>query len=217
MSQQLSNFSKWGRKIVCVGRNFKEHCIELNNPIPTKPLIFLKPTTAYVTEGNPIKTPKNCSSLHHEVELGVVISKTGSDIPEELAMSHVGGYVLSIDLTARDWQCEAKSKGKPWSFAKGFDTSCPISNFIEKEKIVDPHNINLWLNVNGKEKQNGSTSDMIFSIPYLISFISNVMTLEQGDVILTGTPSGVGPLLEGDVVECGIDDIIKMTFDVASK
>jgi len=214
MSLQLSRFSEFGRKVVCVGRNFKDHCLELNNPIPKQPLIFLKPTTAYVKEGNPIKIPKGCESMHHEVELGIVISKTGSAISQEKAMDHVGGYVLSLDLTARDWQSEAKSKGKPWCFAKGFDTSCPISEFIPLEKIPDPHNVDLWLNVNDKEKQRGSTSDMIFSIPLLISHISEVMTLEKGDVILTGTPSGVGPLVDGDNVECGIDSIIKMNFNV---
>ena len=214
MSQQLNNFVKFGRKIVCVGRNFKDHCLELNNPIPKKPLIFMKPTTSYVVQGNPIKIPKGCHDMHHEVELGIVISKDGFEISENNAMEHVGGYCLALDLTARDWQSEAKNKGKPWCFAKGFDTSCPVSEFIPLESIDDPHNVNLWLNVNGNERQNGSTNEMIFSIPFLISHISQVMTLQRGDVILSGTPKGVGPLVSGDSVECGIDSLAKISFTV---
>nr|CAB3244220.1 acylpyruvase FAHD1, mitochondrial-like [Phallusia mammillata] len=132
-------------------------------------------------------------------------------------MDLVGGYILALDMTARDWQDKAKSQGKPWSLAKGFDTSCPISSFIPKEKIPNPAEIDLWLNVNGAKKQEGTTKDMIFSIPYLISYISNVMTLEAGDVILTGTPQGVGPVVNGDVIECGISKIINMKFNVESE
>jgi len=120
-------------------------------------------------------------------------------------------------LTARDWQSEAKSKGKPWCFAKGFDTACPVSEFVPLDKIPNPQNVDLWLKVNDIMKQEGSTSDMIFSIPFLISHISKVMTLEKGDVILTGTPQGVGPLSNGDVVQCGIGSIVKMDFKVESK
>lgn len=214
MQQNLSRFWEWGRKIVCVGRNYKDHCAELQNPIPKEPLIFLKPTSSYVCEGSNIVIPKNCSVVHHEVELGVVISKDGSHISEEAVMNHIGGYVLALDMTARDWQDKAKKAGKPWSLAKGFDTACPISRFISKEEIIDPHNINLWLKVNDQPRQNGSTSDMMFNIPSLISYISKVMKLEKGDVVLTGTPEGVGPVEDGDVVDCGIDSLLKMQFSV---
>ena len=152
--------------------------------------------------------------MHHEVELGVVISKDGSHIKEDVAMDHVGGYILALDMTARDWQDKAKKAGKPWSLAKGFDTACPISQFIPKEDITNPHDINLWLNVNDNRRQSGSTKDMIFSIPFLISYISNVMKLEVGDVILTGTPQGVGAVQEGDVMDCGINSLISMKFNV---
>ena len=214
MEKSLSRFWEWGRKIVCVGRNYKEHCAELQNPVPKEPLIFLKPTSSYVCEGSSIVIPEGCLLVHHEVELGVVISKDGSHISEEAVMSHVGGYVLALDMTARDWQDKAKKSGKPWSLAKGFDTSCPISRFISKEELKDPHDINLWLKVNNEQRQNGSTKDMIFTIPSLISYISNVMKLERGDVVLTGTPEGVGPVEDGNVVSCGINSLVSMQFSV---
>ena len=153
-------------------------------------------------------------SLHHEVELGIVIGKPGRKIKEQDALNHIGGYVLALDMTARDFQDEAKKKGQPWSLAKGFDTSCPVSEFIDKDKIQSPENLNLWLKVNDKVKQNGSTSDMIFSMPYLISYISNYFTLEEGDVILTGTPEGVGPVCKGDVIEAGIGNLTSFKFQV---
>ncbi|CAK8672110.1 oxaloacetate tautomerase fahd-1, mitochondrial-like [Clavelina lepadiformis] len=217
MQNNLSRFSEWGRKVVCVGRNFKDHCVELSNPIPKEPLIFLKPTSSYVVEGESIKIPNGCNSLHHEVELGVVISKDGSNILENSAMDYVGGYVLALDMTARDWQDKAKKQGKPWSFAKGFDTACPISSLIPRGDIVNPDDVGLWLKVNGVEKQNGSTKDMIFNIPSLISYISHVMTLERGDVVLTGTPEGVGPVEAGDVIECGVNNLLTMKFNVMKK
>uniref|UniRef100_H2Y0X5 Oxaloacetate tautomerase FAHD1, mitochondrial n=1 Tax=Ciona intestinalis TaxID=7719 RepID=H2Y0X5_CIOIN len=215
--RNIAKFWEWGRKIVCVGRNYVDHCAELKNPVPKSPLIFLKPTSSYVREGSAVKIPTGCSTLHHEVELGIVISKKGGDIQTDKAMDHVGGYVLALDMTARDWQDVAKSQGKPWSMAKGFDTACPVSDFIEKDKISDPHNIKLWLKVNNEMKQNGSTKDMIFNIPYLIHYVSTVMHLEEGDVILTGTPEGVGPVKSGDVMECGIESVISMKFPVQMK
>jgi len=129
-------------------------------------------------------------------------------------MKHVGGYVLALDMTARDFQEEAKKKGHPWTMAKGFDTSCPISSFIPIEKIPNPHDVELYLKVNDVLKQQGSTKDMIFNINTLISYISKYFTLEAGDLVLTGTPSGVGPVESGDVVECGIKNLISMKFPV---
>ena len=158
--------------------------------------------------------PPGCSSLHHEVELGIVIGKTGSAIQESDAMDHIAGYILALDMTARDFQEEAKTKGQPWSLAKGFDTSCPVSEFIEKDKLKEPANSNLWLKVNGDMKQNGTTSDMIFNIPYLISYISRYFRLEEGDVILTGTPEGVGPVGNGDMIEAGLGDLVTFKFKV---
>ncbi|KAL3864456.1 hypothetical protein ACJMK2_006139 [Sinanodonta woodiana] len=213
----MSNFREIGRKIIGVGRNYRAHAAELGNQVPTKPILFLKPTSSYISQGQKIKIPKGCSSLHHEVELGVVIGRHGNDIQESKAMDYVSGYLLALDMTARDFQDEAKNKGQPWSLAKGFDTSCPVSEFIDKSKIRNPEQIGLWLKVNNTMRQNGNTKDMIFSVPYLISYISQYFTLEAGDIILTGTPSGVGPVTAGDVIEAGLADLVSIKFEVEKK
>jgi len=129
-------------------------------------------------------------------------------------MGYIAGYCLALDMTARDFQDEAKKKGQPWSLAKGFDTSCPVSGFIDKSQITDPSNLQLWLKVNNEMKQNGNTHDMIFSVPHLISYISRYFKLEEGDVILTGTPEGVGPVKKGDIIEAGLGDMVTMKFPV---
>jgi len=150
------------------------------------------------------------------VELGVVIGKRGRDISESQADSYVAGYALAIDMTARNIQDQVKKKGLPWSAAKGFDTFTPISSFIPKDEIRDPHNTNLWLKVNGAFKQNGNTSDMMFKIPQLIKHVSSIMTLNEGDLILTGTPSGVGPIVEGDKITAGLANPTSPNNPVAS-
>ncbi|TPX48591.1 hypothetical protein SeLEV6574_g01939 [Synchytrium endobioticum] len=192
-----------GRKIIGIGRNYAEHAKELGNAVPTSPFFFLKPTSSYVTSGGNIEIPKG-QVVHHEVELGVVMSHTGRDIPASTAMSYVAGYVLALDMTCRSLQDEAKKLTRPWSLAKGFDTFTPVSSFILKNKIEDPHNMNIWLKVDDKLTQNGVTSDMIFKIPALIEYISSAMKLEKGDVILTGTPQGVGPVLPGQKLMGGL-------------
>ncbi|KAJ7375215.1 Acylpyruvase fahd1, mitochondrial [Desmophyllum pertusum] len=155
-----------------------------------------------------MELPPGCEQLHHEVELGVVIGKTGVAISESNAMDHVGGYALALDMTARDIQSVAKKLGYPWTFAKGFDTALPISKFIPKAEIPKPDNVHLWLKVDGKLKQDGNTRDLIFKIPYLISYISQTMTLEKGDLILTGTPEGVSAVKPGQTIVCGLGDQI---------
>lgn len=165
--------------------------------------------------------------------MGVVIGRKGAAIKENEATDFIGGYVVALDLTARDFQTEAKKRGEPWSIAKGFDTSCPVGNFIPKETIPNPESLKIWAKVNGDIKQEGlldsnikyvfyllcyflgNTSDMIYNIPFLISFISQYFTLETGDLILTGTPEGVGPVKSGDLIEIGIGDISKASFTVA--
>jgi len=151
------------------------------------------------------------------VELGVVIGSTACCVSDAAAVDHIGGYALALDMTDRDAQSRAKKSGLPWTLGKGFDTSCPVSQFIEKSSIADPHNVDLWLNVNGVTRQRDSTCLMIFSIPYLISWISHHMTLEPGDLILTGTPAGVGAVYAGDHIDCGIADLLTMAFDVESR
>lgn len=213
-SRNISRFWEWGRKIICVGRNYADHAKELKNAIPTEPVLFLKPPSAYIREGSPILVPLYSSNLHHEVELGIVIGKGGTSIPQAEAMEHIAGYALCLDMTARDIQDECKSKGLPWTLAKAFNTSCPVSEFIPKERIPDPGSVKLWLKVNDQLRQSGCTSQMIFSIPYLISYISDFITLEEGDLILTGTPKGVSSVQEHDELQAGIEDVVTMSFRV---
>ncbi|KAL3689609.1 hypothetical protein R1sor_015918 [Riccia sorocarpa] len=206
-----------GTKIVAVGRNYAAHAKELGNAVPKEPMIFLKPTSSYVFQGGAIEIPPPLTSLHHEVELGVVIGKQGRDIFEDEAMDHVSGYALALDMTARDIQSVAKAKGHPWTVAKGYDTFTPISDFISKEDVPSTDDLELWCEVDGVMKQKGSTKDMIFSIPTLISFISKIMTLNEGDVILTGTPSGVGPVSAGQHVKAGITGLVEISFPVKTR
>lgn len=183
---------------------------------PSAPLLFMKPATALLTEGNKIVIPKGCTELHHEVELAVIVSRKGSHIPPSEAMDFVGGYTLALDMTARDLQAKAKSLGHPWTIAKGFDTSCPVGHFIPKERITDPHNLQLTCHVNNILRQQGNTNDMIFQIPTLINYISTYFTLEPGDVILTGTPAGVSSVVDGDIITASLSDLVKIEFSVVS-
>ena len=144
-----------------------------------------------------------------------MIGKEGRDIPESRAMSHIAGYALALDMTARDLQSEAKKKGHPWSVAKGYDTFCPVSQFIPADQLVCD-NCMLWLSVDGQEKQRGSTSDMIFPVAHLISYISSIFTLEPGDLVLTGTPEGVGPVTAGQTITAGVDNLVQMSFPVVA-
>ncbi|KAI9278843.1 hypothetical protein BDA99DRAFT_16928 [Phascolomyces articulosus] len=215
------NFLTQGKKIVAIGRNFSEHAKELGNAVPKSPFFFLKPTSSYLPNGGTVEIPTGCK-VHHEVELAVVIGKDGRDYQPSEAMDYVAGYALAIDMTARNLQTEAKTKGLPWSASKGFDTFTPISEFIPKEKITDPSNVDLWLKVNDTFRQNGNTRDMIFEIPMLLSYVSSIMKLETGDVILTGTPSGVGPIHAGDVIKAGLkvgspDDLLTVQYNVGDR
>lgn len=165
-----------------------------------------------------MKVPKGCNELHHEIELGVIIGRKGSDIPVSEAMDYVGGYTIALDMTARDLQAKAKASGNPWSVAKGFDTACPVGTFIPKEQIPDAHNLRLWCEVNGRMRQDGNTSEMIHKIPQLVSFVSGWFTIEPGDVILTGTPAGAGQVVPGDQIQAGLgDDLLRIKFQVIKK
>nr|CAD1821913.1 unnamed protein product [Ananas comosus var. bracteatus] len=160
------------------------------------------------------RDPHPLESLDHEVELAVVIGQKARDVPVKAAMDYVGGYALGLDMTAREIQSSAKSAGLPWTVAKGQDTFTPISQVLPKSMVKNPDDLELWLKVNDVLKQKGSTRDMIFKIPFLISHISSIMTLVEGDVILTGTPQGVGPVRVGDKVTAGITGLIDVHFDV---
>ncbi|CAI0467289.1 unnamed protein product [Linum tenue] len=251
-----------GTKIVGVGRNYAAHAKELGNAVPKEPVLFLKPTSSYLDNGGTILIPHPLESLHHEVELAVVIGKKARDVPEASAMDYIGGlmrvpfrlceirslvygerdwdhmrycflsgYALALDMTAREIQASAKSAGLPWTVAKGQDTFTPISsipndlfanqndlfamNFVQlpKSAVPDPDNLELWLKVDDEIRQKGPTKDMIFKIPFLISYISAIMTLFEGDVILTGTPPGVSPVKAGQKVTAGITGLVDVQFN----
>ena len=172
----------------------------MSSETPKEPIIFLKPTTSIIYTNQAIKIPPQSHSIHHEIELGVIIGKTAKNIAEEQAYEHIWGYLLSLDITARDIQAQLKESRLPWTISKGFDTFAPISNVVAKEKIADPHNLELTLRVNNQIKQHSNTNQLIHSIPHIISYLSRLMTLESGDLILTGTPEGVGELQEHDII-----------------
>lgn len=199
-------------KIVCIGLNYAKHAQEAGMEIPKEPVLFFKSTSAIVGPNDDVVIPKGSKKTDWEVELAVVIGKKASYVSKEEAMNHVAGYVLHNDYSERAWQIEHEGQ---WCKGKGCDTFAPLGPFIATaDEIDDPHNLNLWLNVNGEQLQNSNTSDFVFNIPESISYISQFMTLLPGDVISTGTPFGVGLgfnppryLNPGDIVELGIDGL----------
>lgn len=194
-------------KIVAVGRNYHEHIKEMHSEKTESPVLFVKPTTALCDINQPLKIPENMGMVHHEIELAICISDLCRNVSPEQVPDFIAGYGLALDLTLRDIQAEAKKKGLPWAVAKGFDGSCPVTAF-KKRNLKQVQNLDLSLKLNGVQKQSGNTARMIFSIPELISYISGIFTLLPGDIILTGTPSGVGPLNSGDRIEAEIEDLI---------
>jgi 2-keto-4-pentenoate hydratase/2-oxohepta-3-ene-1,7-dioic acid hydratase in catechol pathway len=182
-------------KIVCIGRNYAAHAKEMGSQPPLEPLLFLKPPSALLDPGGAIVLPSASERVEHEGELGVVIGRGGRNIAPENALAHVFGYTCVADVTARDLQ----RKDGQWTRAKGFDTFCPVGPWIETE--LEPAASRVTCRVNGKIRQDAPTRDMIFDVPSLVSYISAVMTLEPGDLIVTGTPEGVGPLVAGDALE----------------
>ena len=202
-------------KVIAIGRNYPLHAKELGNAVPSQPFWFLKPPSAFLQNGGAIEIPEGLTEIHHEVELGVVIGQSGKNIPLSKAMDHVSGYFLALDMTARIWQEDAKKKGLPWTAAKGFDTSLPLGDFWPKDRVQDPGNLTLWLKVNDVLKQRGSVRDMLFPVPALVSEVSRIHTLVPGDLILTGTPAGVGPVVAGDTVTAGIEELgVQINFSV---
>jgi len=202
-------------KIVCLGRNYVDHIKELGNEVPDAPVIFIKPSTSILADRGEIIIPDYSNDCHHEVELAVLIGKTGRNIRTETAFNHVAGYGVAIDLTLRDVQSRQKAKGLPWEIAKGFDTACPLSDFVPAAAISDPHNLTLTLTVNDTLRQNGNTGLMMRQIPQIIAEISAIFTLEAGDIILTGTPAGVGPIVSGDKVTAKISQVGELRVTVA--
>ena len=194
-------------KILCLGRNYLDHAKEMNAEVPEQPVVFIKPSTAIIRDGESVVMPMISREMHHEVEMVVVIGKEGRNIPTGTGMDYVAGYAVGLDMTLRDIQSEAKKKGLPWSIAKGFDTSAPVSAIVEKEKIPDPHSLDISLKVNGKTRQQSNTRSMIFQVDYIVSFLSGIFTLEPGDLIFTGTPEGVGMVAPGDMLEAELESV----------
>jgi len=192
-------------KIVCVGRNYAEHAKELGNEVPKSPLLFMKPATAAVELEKPFFIPSDMGSVHHEVEIALLIGEQASAIDEGSAWSCISAVGVALDLTLRDVQDKLKAKGQPWEMAKAFDGSCPLSSWVPLGKVSDKNNIQIRLEKNGELKQDGNSVQMITSIPKLISYISQFFTLQPGDVIITGTPAGVGPLERGDLLKATLD------------
>ena len=200
-------------KIICIGLNYVDHCIETNAPIPQEPIIFFKSTTALCGPDDSVVIPKNSTKTDWEVELAFVMSKKASYVEESDAMNYVAGYCLHNDYSERAFQLE---RGGQWAKGKGCDTFAPLGPFLATiDEVKDVNNLSMWLSVNGKKYQNSNTSNLVFKIPFLVHYLSQFMTLLPGDVISTGTPPGVGLgikpdpvfLKEGDVVELGIEGL----------
>ena len=195
---------KFPSKILCIGRNYKEHAEELGNPIPEVPLVFLKPPSSLLGNNQEVVLPKTSKMIHHEIELAVIISKQGKNISLEKSSEYIFGYSVFLDITARDLQ----RSDKTWFRGKGYDTFGPFGPWIiTKDEVENAQNLDIKLEINGNIKQHGNTNDMIFSIDYLISYLSQIVTLEPGDIITTGTPAGVGPINSGDKLKATIESV----------
>lgn len=189
-------------KIICIGRNYADHAKELNNPVPERPVVFMKPPSALLVNEKPFYYPDFTKDLHHECEVVLKICKNGKAVQPEHAHTYYNEIALGIDFTARDLQSELKKKGHPWELAKGFDNSAVLGKFMPIEDVSQPDgDIEFFLRKNGTEVQHGHTRDLLFPFDQLIVFVSRYFKLQQGDLIYTGTPAGVGPVQIGDLLE----------------
>lgn len=187
-------------KIICIGRNYAEHAKELNNPVPSRPVVFMKPASALLVNNKPLYYPEFTRDLHYEVEVVLKIAKNGRHVQPEFAGGYYKEVSLGIDFTARDLQQELKEKGQPWEVAKGFDGSAVLGRFISLDKL-DRQAIEFELKKNGEAVQHGNTRDMLFSFEEIIVYVSRFFKLQMGDLIFTGTPAGVGPVQIGDTLK----------------
>jgi acylpyruvate hydrolase len=204
-------------KMLCLGKNYEKHAREMGGDVPTDPVVFMKPATALVRNGGTVQIPRVSSEMHHELELVVVIGQTTRDVSESEALDRVLGYAVGLDMTLRDLQSNAKKRGEPWTIAKGFDTSAPISEVVPRELVADPHALTMRLTVNGAVRQQGTTADMILGVPRIISYLSSIFTLERGDCIFTGTPEGVGQVIAGDRLYAEIEGIVALEVTVSER
>jgi 2-keto-4-pentenoate hydratase/2-oxohepta-3-ene-1,7-dioic acid hydratase in catechol pathway len=198
-------------KVVAVGRNYADHATELGNEVPAEPLVFLKPNTSVVGPGDPVVYPAQSSDVQYEAELAAVIGRICRDVPVELAPKVVFGYTCGNDVTARDLQ----RSDDQWTRAKGFDTFCPLGPWVETD--LDPADVRVTATVNGETRQDGRTGQMVHDVASLIAYVSSVMTLLPGDVILTGTPAGVGPVRPGDEMAVSVEGVGTLTNRVVSR
>ncbi len=201
-------------KIICIGRNYVLHAKELNNPIPEKPVWFMKPQSAIITKNKPFFYPEFSQDIHFETELVYHICKVGKYIEERFAHTYYDAIGVGFDFTARDLQSEFKAKGLPWEPAKAFDGSAPISKFIPINEIDDVNNIQFSMKKNGTLMQQGNSKDMLFPIDKIISYVSQFLTIKMGDLIYTGTPAGVGPIEVGDKLEAFIGDKLMLKTSI---
>jgi 2-keto-4-pentenoate hydratase/2-oxohepta-3-ene-1,7-dioic acid hydratase in catechol pathway len=202
-------------KILAIGRNYADHIKELNNQQSGEPVIFMKPDTALLRNNEPFYYPDFSQDIHHEIELVLRVCKEGKNIEEKFASKYFDAIGLGVDFTARDWQTKAKEKGLPWTIAKGFNGSAPISEkFLPLSEFPDLKNINFSLQVNGETKQSGNTNLMLFDFNFMIAYLSKFFTLKTGDLIFTGTPAGVGPVKIGDRLVGFIEDKEMLNFEV---
>ena len=201
-------------KIVCVGRNYNEHIAEMAAEKPSDPVLFLKPSTAILNESNNIILPTFSNEVHHEIELALLVDKEAKSIKSENWRNYITGAGIALDLTLRDHQSVAKKKGLPWCVSKGFDGACPIGSFVSIDTISNISALQIKLFVNNELRQSGNTNQMIFPPGKLLEYISSIFTLEPGDIILTGTPSGVGPLKSGDQLRGIIETVGKIEYSV---
>jgi len=203
------------KKIVCVGRNYAEHAEELGNEVPEKPVVFLKPASAVIHSGDEIKYPPFSDEMHHEVELVLLLRNKIKDASLEDAEKAITGYGVGLDMTLRDVQSKLKSQGHPWTIAKCFDTSAVLSEFVLKDDQNLTLDEEIFLTVNDEERQCDKLKKMIFKPAELVQYLSSLMTLEEGDLIFTGTPKGVGKVNQGDVIVAGIEGVAELTVRVS--
>ncbi len=201
-------------KIICIGRNYAAHIEELKNEIPDEPVVFMKPDTSLLKDGDSFYIPDYSNDVHHEIEIVVKINKNGKCIQEKFAHKYYDEITVGVDFTARDIQSKLKEKGLPWLKAKGFDGAAPIGKFINKEQVRDLNETEFKLTVNGELRQQGNTSLMLHNIDKLISYVSQIMTLKTGDLIFTGTPAGVAAVKAGDVLEGSLENYSLLKFNV---
>jgi acylpyruvate hydrolase len=201
-------------KIICIGRNYAEHAKELNNPLPAKPVFFMKPDSALLINNNPFFLPDFSNEIHYEAEIVLKISRLGKNIQTKFASRYYDTIGVGIDFTARDLQDACKKAGHPWEIAKAFDQSAVINRFISIDLIPDRNAINFQLELNGITVQKGNTNDLIFSFDEIISYVSTFVTLKTGDLIFTGTPAGVGPVKTGDHLVAALEGQIMLDFHI---